>query len=315
MDLEKHLQPKTVRLIYEAIERDHKPRFSRRLGASVIGDPCARKIWYGFRHVAQASFDGRMLRLFETGHSQEARIIADLRRAGVTVYDVDDTGEQHTFTACDGHFVAKLDGVAIGVPDSAVPHLLEIKALNEKNFNLIKKDGLYKSKPVYWGQCHINMHLAGVDRCLLIVVNKNTDEIWIERIKLDVAFAMQLLAKAEKIIYAEEPPARLSDDPSFYLCKFFCDYWNVCHAAQPPEVNCRTCAHSTPERGGDGKWSCALGRNMTPCEKHLFNPHAMGYKVADAGEDWVEYIMPETGEIVRNHDGNSQAIRDKWVPF
>ena len=37
------------------------------LGASEIGDPCSRKLWYLFRWVAVKKFDARMLRLFARG--------------------------------------------------------------------------------------------------------------------------------------------------------------------------------------------------------------------------------------------------------
>ncbi len=45
--------------------------------------------------------------------------------------------------------------------------------------------GVEKSKPIYWAQCQIGMHLAGLDRCYFFAVNKNTDEMYGERIKLN----------------------------------------------------------------------------------------------------------------------------------
>jgi hypothetical protein len=184
--------------------------------------------------------------------------------------------------------------------------------MSEKNFKAIEKDGLEKSKPVYWAQCQVGMYLADIDRCAFIAVNKNTDKIYVERVKLDAAFAMQLIAKAEAIIFAEKPPERMNNDPAFYLCKS-CDFWNVCHGGKPPEVNCRTCAHATPER--DGTWSCAIGNAFgTTCPSHLYNPHAMPWEITDAGADWIEYTDQATGEVIRNA-GNSVAILEGWTPF
>jgi len=255
-----------------------------------------------------------MLRLFETGDREEGRIVANLRAVGVTVWDRDpETGRQIRFTACDGHFALSLDGVGEGFPESKALHTLEFKTMSDKNFKDISKNGLQKSKPIYWAQCQIGMHLAEIERCAFIAVNKNTDEIYMERVKLDKADAMKLVAKAETIIFSEHPPAKLSADPSFFLCKF-CDYKTVCHQGQPPEVNCRTCAHATPERGGDSVWSCAAGQAFGKvCDEHLFNPYGMPWEVHDAGSDFVEY-QTEHGEIIRNQ-GNSEEIRNGWVPF
>lgn len=310
MELEQHVTPATVKAIYESYETRNVPRHSRRLGASQIGGACDRAIWYGFRHVAMAQFDGRMLRLFDTGHREEARVIEDLRAAGVTVYDIDpDTGEQFTFTAVDGHFVCKLDGAGEGFKESAALHVIEIKTMNAKGFALLKKDGAQKTKPLYWAQCQIAMHLSKTDRCALIVVCKDTDEIYMERIKLDQAEAMKLIARAEKIIYTDTLPQKISADPSFWQCKF-CDYFKVCHQKAEPLVNCRTCAHATPERTGDGAWSCAKSCDMTKpdCPEHLFSPELVPYEPQDAGEGWVEYLDPDTDEIKTNTAGQSKGF-------
>ena len=68
----------------------------------------------------RATFDGRMLRLFQTGDREEDRIVANLRAVGVTVWDTDpDTGKQIRFTACAGHFALSLDGVGEGFKKAA----------------------------------------------------------------------------------------------------------------------------------------------------------------------------------------------------
>jgi hypothetical protein len=188
-----------------------------------------------------------------------------------------------------------------------------MKTMNDKNFKAMEAKGCEATKPIYYAQCQIGMHLAELDRCAFIAVNKNTDAIYLERIKYDPAMALKLIAKAEGVIFADKPPAKLNTDPSFYLCRF-CDYNAVCHMGKPPEVNCRTCAHATPEREGDGNWSCAKGKAFgAVCSEHLFNPHAMPWEVHDATPDWVEYVTDD-GEVIRN-EGNSQDIYNGWVPF
>ena len=314
MDLDPFNTPPTVQAIFEWYQAQRKSEHRPHLGGSQIGNECSRALWYQFRHMDRGYFDGRVLRLFQTGDREEDRIVSNLRSVGVTVWDLDpDTGKQIRFTAHDGHFALSLDGVAEGLRESSQPHTLEFKTMNDKNFRAMENKGCEETKPVYFAQCQIGMHLAGLDRCAFIAVNKNTDAIYMERIKYDPAIALKLVAKAGEVIFTDKPPAKLNTDPAFYLCKF-CDYSAVCHLGKLPEVNCRTCAHASPERGGDGLWSCSKGQAFgTICEKHLFNPYAMPWDVHDASPDWVEYVT-EDGEIIKN-EGNSETLASEWVPF
>lgn len=314
MNLEEHVTPETVKRIYAWYEAQRKGKSHRpHLGGSQIGHECGRALWYQFRWADTPDHEGRVLRLFETGDREEDRVVANLRAIGVTVWDRDpETGKQVRFEAHGGHFALSLDGVVEGLHESKQPHTLEIKTMNDRNFKTLEKDGVQKAKPIYWAQCQIGMHMAELDRCLFIAVNKNDDSIYMERIKADPAEGMKLLARAAAIIFAERPPARLRDDPSFYICRF-CDYRRVCHEGKPPEVNCRTCAHATPEPSGG--WSCAKGLTMwQDCPSHLFNPYMLDWELHDAGDDWIEYVTPD-GEIIRNHEANSREIAARWVPF
>lgn len=313
MDLEIYSTAKTVTSIYEHYRANRKGEHRPHLGGSQIGKDCARALFYQFRHADRPVFDGRMLRLFETGDREESRIVENLRAIGVTVWDVDpETGRQIRFIECGGHFALSLDGVADGLPDSAKPHTLEFKTASEKNFSAMKSKGIAAAKPVYHAQAQVGMHLSGIDRCAFFVVNKNTDEIYMERIRYDPAAGMALVAKAKAIIFSDKPPARASQDPSHFGCKF-CEFRDVCHMDKLPEINCRTCARSTPEP--DGTWSCAAGHAFgTACADHLFNPYMMPWEIEDAGEDFVQYVTGD-GEVIRNEAGNSLKIASEWVPF
>lgn len=66
------------RVTYDDGHRTH-------LGASLIGRECSRYLWYVFRWVKAAKFDGRMQRLFQRGHREEAQFIAMLEGIGATV--------------------------------------------------------------------------------------------------------------------------------------------------------------------------------------------------------------------------------------
>lgn len=287
-------------------------RVSRRLGASQIGRECERQLWYGFRWATMGeAFDGRMLRLFNRGHREEAVFVEELRGIGCDVRDVDpSTGEQFTFTAVGGHFVAKIDGVALGIPEAPKTwHNLSFKTANAKTSAALAKSGVQVAKPENWAQSQIEMRLAQLDRTLYLSVNKDTDELYAERIRADTAAGAALEAKAERVIYAAEPPLRISEDAAFFKCKF-CPASAVCHTAVLPAVSCRTCLHATPEKDGDGRWSCAkwgadipLDAQRQGCEAHLYIPALLARwgqaEDASEAEGWVSYLA-EDGLVFRN---------------
>lgn len=300
----------TVDAIYRAREARQGDGWRQHLGASQIGQPCERALWFTFRWATKVLHTGRLLRLFETGQMAEQRFVEDLRAVGVTVHEVDEeTGEQFTVSAVRGHFGGSMDGVAIGILEAPKRwHLVEFKTHSAKSFAALKKDGVAKAKPEHLAQMQVYMHLGGLERAFYLAVAKDTDELYSERIHLDEAVAIRLLAKAERVIAAAQPPARISEDPSFYVCRF-CDHAPVCHGETWAPRNCRTCLRSTPV--DDGQWHCerwdraiSIEEQKAGCGAHLYIPGLVAGEVADAGQDWVAYRM---------RDGS--AWRDSEVPF
>lgn len=221
------------------------------LGMSKIGHPCARNLWYSFRWAAQKEIPSRMRRLFKRGRREELAIIQELESVGVICY-----GYQSEIEMAFGHSKGHIDGKAIRIIEAPkTEHLLEFKTMNEKYFNQIKKEGVKKSKPIYYAQSQIYMAKEGLTRTLFIAVNKNTDEYYFERLRLDKPFAKELEAKAEHIITSEEPPKKLSNTPTWFECKW-CDYLEICHYNQPYLKTCRTCISCDIELAG--KWKCRM---------------------------------------------------------
>jgi len=286
-------------------------RASRRLGASQIGQECERRLFYSFRWATNGEgFDGRMLRLFDRGHREEAVFVAELRGIGVQVHDLNpQTGEQWEFSACGGHFVAKIDGAGLGFPERPKTWcVIGFKTANDASFKATKKDGVQKAKPEHYAQNQIEMKLTGMTRTMYLMVNKNTDELYGETIREDAAAQEALEAKAARVIFGAEPGPKLSEDPAHYKCKF-CPASSVCHRKEMPQVSCRTCLHATPERDGDGRWSCAkhghdltLTNQLTACPDHLFIPALVTWGVLDDAsepEGWVQYKAAD-GFVFRN---------------
>ncbi len=298
-DISQHVDPIAAE-IYAAYEKTGKAEPSRGyLGASAIGDECARKLWYGFRWASPTTFDGRMYRLFQTGHLEEPRLIADLRAIGCEVWDRDPaTGRQFRSTSHAGHMAGHCDGVAKRVPSGGgKEHLLEFKTASTKDFNEMKKNGVQKAKPVHFAQMTWYMGKMGLDRALYIMKCKETDELYTERVPFDKVEFERIEAKAERIIFSQEPPPRIKDDPKYYLCSW-CDHAAVCHGHKVPALSCRSCVHSTPERTGDARWSCAkwqepeipIEHQRQGCDQHLPLPFLLTYATPmDAGDGWIEF--------------------------
>ena len=297
----------TISLIYRHYEANADNGFRPHLGASLIGKPCSRALWYDFHWCTPASFDGRMLRLFETGQEAEDRFVRNFKAAGVNIHEVDShTGQQFRVSACDGHFGGSLDGVASGFVEAPKTwHVVEMKTHSEKSFKDLQNKGVEESKPQHFAQMQVYMHLAPegpLTRAFYIAVNKNTDELYGERVKYDKKKATELVNKAASIIASDAPLEKLNEDPTWYQCKF-CDHSPVCHGQRAPSVNCRTCLHSTPIE--NAQWHCARydclipeANQRTGCQSHLYIPDLLFSfaDVMDSGEYWIKYRLKSTGQ-------------------
>ena len=299
-----------VEAIYEQYEKRGSAEPARTyLGASIIGKECSRALWYDFRWAARESFDGRMYRLFQSGFVEEPRLVADLRSIGAEVYDVNPAnGKQFGFSDHGGHMRGHMDGCARNIPGGGLKwHVLEFKTHSAKSFADLKRNGVKKAKPQHYDQMTWYMGQTGMDRALYLAKNKDTDELYSERLEFDLVRYQQIDTKARAVIFGAEPPPKLSQDPSYYVCKF-CTHRDVCHGGRVPAVSCRTCVHATPEREGDGRWSCAqvpdTNINSIPihvqragCPTHLPLPFLITYADAiDAGEGWIEFKRHDNGQ-------------------
>lgn len=273
-------------------DQSHRPH----LGASLIGHPCDRYLWLTFRWAGGEQFDGRMLRLFDTGKREEPRVVEELRGIGCEVH-ADDGGAQFRVSAHGGHFGGSLDGAVLGVPEAPKSwHVLEVKTYSDKLFGELVKKRVREAKPQHWAQMQTYMHLTGIERALYYAVNKNTDDLYIERVEYDRDAAESLMARALRIITASEPPLKLSEDPAWFGCKW-CGFREQCHGSEVPEVNCRTCAHATPVIDKPGAlWRCERGQAVIqqPREAHschLFIPPLLARwgQPVDGDEESVTY--------------------------
>lgn len=300
----------TAQLIYKHYQDNEGDSRREHLGGSLIGRKCERMLWYSFRWATMVKFDGRILRLFQRGHREEPEFIRELMSLGAEVHCIDThNGQQYGFKTHGGHFAGSYDGVARYLPgiDNNDWHLLEFKTHGEKSYGRLLSMGMEKSKPEHYGQMQVYMHHAGLAHGLYMAVNKNDDSIYTKVVEYDEQKALRLVNKARHVITAAEPPPRCSEDPTSFDCKY-CDHAAVCHGGELPEVNCRTCAHSTPELDGDQRWSCDYCKCNCPgdlqrlgCDHHVYIPALLPWELlggSDA-ENYAEYRTLD-GSVIRN---------------
>lgn len=302
-----------VQKIFEAYKKagDAEPTRGY-LGASIIGHSCERYLWYCFRQCCSPSFLGRLYRLFETGDREEGRMVANLRSIGCEVHEFDSNGNQFEVTALGGHFSGHMDGCALEIPEAHKTwHVLEFKTHNNKSFNKLVKEGVKKSKPQHYAQMQTYMHLTGMKRALYLATNKDTDELYSERVKYDRVFCGDLLEKAKRIITSYEPPPRAFNRRDYYECGW-CDAREICWGPSRQnmvlpikQLSCRQCCHATPLINGSGaRWSCKKHSFMVgeTCEDHLCLPGLFSFAIPDG------YVKDSEGaESIKfkNEDGTT----------
>jgi len=246
------------------------------LGASTIGRECGRDIWYSWRWFTNVRHSGRMKRLFQRGHREEPIVIESLKYAGIDVVNVDpNTGKQYRFIGYKGHEGGSGDGFAWNVPDVPVGMwaLFECKTHNRKSFDKISEIdangyniGLVKNKPEHYGQCQRYMKAWSLQWCLYVAVCKDDDTRLMLIIPYVEEHAQQMEDRARILIDSEGPPQRLSEQPTFWKCKF-CDHRAVCHEGADPRVSCRSCIYSKPVEGG--LWECRNPAHPVTLSKEL----------------------------------------------
>ena len=270
---------KVVSRIYQALEKQDRraDQYLGRLGASSIGNPCLRRVWLSWRGFYNSKYTGRTLRIFETGHLQEQRIINDLRLSGLSVWDTDADGNQFQFKdPASGHFIAKVDGVVKALPeDPDTPHLMEVKTHADKSFKDLTKKGVQASKPIHWWQMQSGMLYGGFQRGLYVALNKNDEQFYVETVEPCEETQTQVQERVANLVRTTITPSRISENSDSFACKF-CDAKAVCWNEVPAERNCRTCTNCSP--GAEGAWVCdLLGETRSLDAQRLGCEHYVGF--------------------------------------
>lgn len=280
--------------------------FRTHLGASTIGRPCARELWYNFHWATKPSFPAATLRLFNRGHLEEARFVAMLKMIGCEVWTHDTDGQQLRMHSASKHYGGSLDCVVVGLPDlpEGVAALGEFKTHSAKSFNNLVSEGVEKAKWEHWVQMCSYANSRHLEYCFYFAVCKDDDRLYAEVLPVDRSVAERYNQRALGIIESPEPLDRIHTSRAWYQCKF-CSHNDLCHDFRFPEVNCRTCAHSTALP--DGNWGCERfevnlpkEKQLAGCDYHLFNPTMLnGIEVlgADPDKHTMRYRLPDGREV------------------
>lgn len=308
MDISDYVKLQTVSRIEEWWkQRGDSQKKRTYLGGSEIGKDCERELWYSFRHCTTEDFSGRLYRLFDRGHKEEFRFVEELRGIGCEVHEYDSNGNQFEISSCNGHFKGHTDGAALGIPDAPKTwHLLEFKTSSAKEFKKLQGKGVKDAKPQHYAQMQVYMHLTGLTRALYLVVNKDNDELYGERVKYESDFAKGIIRKAERIIKAKIPPEKITERADDFRCKF-CSAHSLCHGSDLTEpavdiqdLSCRQCVHASPVK--DGKWKCEKSGLEADevCDDMLFIPDLINF--ADVtnyypDQDVIEFTSKKDGTV------------------
>ncbi len=322
------------------------------LGMSGIGHPCLRKHWHDFRWCSEQAWEAATLYRFDDGHRSEDIMAERLRLVdGIELRTLDPaTGRQIGFSDHGGHFRGHADGIVRGLRQAPrAPHIWEHKCVNEAKFRkLIKlieergeKRALDAWDNTYYVQGQLYMHYSGLKRHYLTCATPGTRDVTSVRTNYSSDAAWTHIERAGRVIQAGTPPERVSDDSSFWLCKW-CHHAELCHGDRVARVNCRTCLHSTPVTDGrqDGTWRCEKlrrdlpvevqrksGCDQRPCPHHRFISQLVPFaevQDASAEDNWVEYRNKSDDRLFANGSGDLQhtsldiqrggkLITDEWL--
>uniref|UniRef100_A0AAU6W086 Exonuclease n=1 Tax=Pseudomonas phage Pavpe01 TaxID=3138545 RepID=A0AAU6W086_9VIRU len=247
------------------------------LGGSLIGDDCLQKLWLHFRWVKHEKFPGRILRLFQRGHREEATFIEYLRGIGCQVWEFDDENaseedkgkKQFRISGSGGHFGGSLDGIIKLPPHYGIDEamLAEFKTNGTgAGFNKLGDSGLVLAKPMHFAQTCTYGFAYGFRFVVYLNVNKNDDSLHIEIVPLNLRLGESQFKKAERVITSQEPMPKISASPAAKQCGG-CNYKNVCHNGELPEKNCRSCKFARPI--DNAQWQCDKWSAVIPSEDDI----------------------------------------------
>lgn len=192
------------------------------IGASSIGSDCLRQIWYEFKGVKSSGVSAKVKRTWEIGRRLESMILDLLEGAGIKLLR-----NVHFEAPSLPLFQGNVDALWLVSDDERA--IIEIKTAKDKSFILLLKDGVKKWSEKYYAQIQAYMGMSDIHEAYIIVLNKDTSELYDARIEFDYDYYLRLHDKALMISEAVVSPPRINGSPLWYMCKM-CKFNKVCHS-------------------------------------------------------------------------------------
>jgi len=216
-------------LILSAIEKRANDPHRAYVGASSIGNPCVRALWYSYHGAPSGDFSPTIRATFDVGKRLEGLMLDYIDLAGIKVILPD---EMNHYLFCVDAEIPKFQGHmdALIVVDGE-ECVLEVKTAKNARFQALKKKGLREWSPGYYAQLQSYIGMRGLKRGALLAINKDSSELHHEWVDFDSYFYNELRAKAQTVIDSEEPPERINKSPLYIVCAR-CNYKDTCFFSQ-----------------------------------------------------------------------------------
>jgi hypothetical protein len=189
--------------INDAIERARPTEVNVRqyLGASSIGSPCPRQVQYDW--MCDPVHGGQLQDIFARGHLFEDMVRGHMVRA---CFEFAPT-ERLAFSTLGGDFRGHADGIVTRgpeLPGVGYPCVWECKALGDKGWRSLDRDGLDVAYPHYKAQVLMYQHYLGVtaNPAIFTATNANTCGRLHVLVPYDAVAARAWIDRAETIIAA-----------------------------------------------------------------------------------------------------------------
>lgn len=215
------ITPLSVRIndLIEAAEPVEK-NLRQYLGASSIGSECLRRIQYEW--VVDPVHRSQTRDIFNRGHYFEAITRQHLIRSGFKFAPENRLG----FSVAGDLFRGHSDGILIAgpaLPEVGYPCIWECKALGDKGWKNLERDGLVAAYPHYAAQVWLYQAYLGVTDwpAVFTAVNANTCQRLHLLHPFDAVRAQEWSDRAVMVIKATvagELLARAYDDPTDWRC-------------------------------------------------------------------------------------------------
>lgn len=224
--------PTSLKAVDAYLESIQQPR--AHLGLSAIGHPCGRFLWFqsnGYQVEAEPH-KGKLLRTFAFGNAIEDLMATWLIGAG---FQLEQRQYKVRFTRENLTLEGSVDGIISGLLESSQPHLWEAKSMNNKSFNALLKGGYEAYSEQYKTQAHVYAYGLKLKRIYITVLNKDSSEIYAERIKTDPDYAISQLSRAFDTLEMVTPPDCMCSGASDYRAKL-CGYCSFCFEGKKKRI-------------------------------------------------------------------------------